>query len=129
MIGAGDRADLADRLLPLLADERWWVRTAAKESLADIGGEVVPIVRRALAHDDRFARNGAAEVLHELGVVDMLVRRIELDPRDEMAEADLAKIFAAGGDAVVRTALVRAPAGVRARLEQIAADAPRSHTA
>jgi HEAT repeat protein len=60
-------ADAAELLLPLLADRDWWVRAAAKESLQQLGPAVVPIVARALACPDAFARDGALEVLQALG--------------------------------------------------------------
>jgi hypothetical protein len=62
-IGAAGIDDLSVDVLPLLADSNWWVRAAAKESLLALGpagfrGAVV-----TLEHEDRFARDGALEII------------------------------------------------------------------
>ena len=64
--------EAAPTITRLLADQRWWVRTAAKDALRGIGADAVPSLSRLLAHEDPFARNGAAEVLQDVGVVDDL---------------------------------------------------------
>jgi len=64
------RRDLAAAVTPLLADREWWVRLAAKETLEAMGPAVWPDVVPYLSHADRFARNGAAEVLQNLGLLD-----------------------------------------------------------
>ena len=68
-LGDLERSDLAPRVLPLLADAQWWVRAAAKDALQAMGPSVAPAVAGFLEHPDRFARNGAAEVLQNLGVL------------------------------------------------------------
>ena len=79
------------RIARLLADERWWVRTAAKDALRGMGADAVPSLLSILAHDDPFARNGAAEVLQDVGFVDFLA----LDnPRSPLLE----RIYEAGGE-------------------------------
>jgi HEAT repeat protein len=84
-------AEAAPSITRLLADERWWVRTAAKDALRGMGNDAVPSLLSVLAHDDLFARNGAAEVLQDVGFVDFLV----LDnPRSPLLE----RIYAAGGE-------------------------------
>jgi HEAT repeat protein len=84
-------AEAAPSLAQLLADERWWVRTASKDALRGIGVDAVPALLSVLGHEDRFARNGAAEVLQDVGFVDFLA----LDsPHSPLLE----RIFAAGGD-------------------------------
>jgi HEAT repeat protein len=50
-------------LVPLLADANWWVRSAAKESLVALGDTARDAVVGALRHQDRFARDGAAEIV------------------------------------------------------------------
>jgi HEAT repeat protein len=60
-------------MLPLLADREWLVRSAAKQSLEAMGREIAPLVLEMLSHEDAFARNGAAEVLQNLGMFDALV--------------------------------------------------------
>ncbi len=88
------------RLLPLLGDEAWWVRAAAKDTLAALGPEVAPLLYPILESDDRFARNGAAEVLQDLGVVDDLLRTQPGSPL-------LHRIFAAGENGLLDAARLR----------------------
>jgi hypothetical protein len=63
--GAGTLGDgsLAAELLPLLGDENWWVRAASKESLLMLGNDGLDVALTALSHPDRFARDGALEVI------------------------------------------------------------------
>ena len=84
-------AEAAPTLVRLLADERWWVRTAAKDALRSLRSDAVPSLLSVLAHEDLFARNGAAEVLQDIGFVDFLA----LDnPRSPLLE----RIYEAGGE-------------------------------
>ena len=84
-------AEAAPSIVRLLADERWWVRTAAKDALRGLGSDAIPSLLSVLAHEDRFARNGTAEVLQDIGFVDSLA----LDnPRSPLLE----RIYAAGGE-------------------------------
>jgi HEAT repeat protein len=80
----------ADSLARLLRDPWWWVRSAAKDALRELGPRVVPAVLPYLESEDAFARNGAAEILQDLGVVDELAA---LDPAGDL----LSRIYAAGG--------------------------------
>ena len=105
-------AAAAPTLTGLLADERWWVRTAAKDALRGIGTEAVPSLLSVLTHSDSFARNGAAEVLQDVGFVDFLA----LDnPNSPLLE----RIFAAGGQRLREAAETRAQ-GVEEREVQAA---------
>ena len=63
---------IVPRLLPLLADEEWWVREATKQTLRAAGEGVASFLVPVLEWGDRFARNGAAEVLQDVGVLDRL---------------------------------------------------------
>ena len=84
-------ADAAPTIIRLFADERWWVRTAAKDALRGMGVDAVPSLLSILGSDDAFARNGAAEVLQDVGFVDFLA----LDnPRNPLLE----RIYEAGGE-------------------------------
>jgi HEAT repeat protein len=74
-----------------LSEEWWWVRTAAKDALRALGTEAVPSLLAMLTHDDPFARNGAAEVLQDIGFVDFLALD---DPRSPLLE----RIYEAGGE-------------------------------
>lgn len=84
-------ASAAPTICRLLADEQWWVRTAAKDALRGMGREAVPALLSVLGHEDAFARNGAAEVLQDIGFVDSLVA-------DGSSSALLERIYAAGGE-------------------------------
>ena len=59
---SGD-GSLATELLPLLADRNWWVGAAAKERLLRLGDEGLEVAQSALHHADRFARDGALEIV------------------------------------------------------------------
>jgi HEAT repeat protein len=72
-LGALRACSAARAMLPLLADREWLVRSAAKQSLEAMGREIAPLVLEMLSHEDAFARNGAAEVLQNLGMFDALV--------------------------------------------------------
>ena len=109
-LGRLGQVDQASELVALLADQQWWVRTAAKESLQELGDRVAPAVLPALKSDDSFVRDGAAEVLQNIGVVDELVRRLEQSPHDELALRTLRSIFESGGHAVAGAAVKRAVA-------------------
>ena len=93
-------ADAAPTITRLLADERWWVRTAAKDALRGMGSGAVPSLLSILAHDDPFARNGAAEVLQDIGFVDFLASD---NPRSPLLE----RIYDAGGERFREAALAR----------------------
>ena len=84
-------AEAAPTITRLLADERWWVRTAAKDALRGMGSDAVPSLLSILAHDDPFAQNGAAEVLQDIGFVDFLASD---NPRSPLLE----RIYEAGGE-------------------------------
>ncbi len=95
----GAPADVA-HVVPLLADERWWVRSAAKDALRTLGLGAIDVLHETLDDPDVFARNGAAEVLQDVGYVDTLI----VSGRDD---ALLERIFAAGGARLRRLALTR----------------------
>jgi HEAT repeat protein len=93
-------AEAAPTLARLLADERWWVRTAAKDALRGMGSDAVPSLLAMLNYDDRFAQNGAAEVLQDVGFVDFLVL-------DDARSPLLERIFVAGGEKLREAAEAR----------------------
>ncbi len=93
-------AAAAPTITRLLSDERWWVRTAAKDALRGLGTEAVPSLSAMLTHEDPFARNGAAEVLQDVGFVDFLAL-------DDPSSPLLAQIYAAGGDKLREAAEAR----------------------
>ncbi|MGH3136192.1 MAG: HEAT repeat domain-containing protein [Gaiellaceae bacterium] len=93
-------AAAAPTITRLLADERWWVRTAAKDALRGLGTESVPSLLSLLSHSDPFARNGAAEVLQDVGYVDFLAA-------DNPSSPLLERIYAAGGQKLREAAETR----------------------
>jgi HEAT repeat protein len=107
--GAGSAFALAG----LLGHERWWVRTAAKDALEGIGADAVPALIPVLSSYDEFARNGAAEVLQDIGLVDHLALE---DPRNPL----LARIYAAGGRKLREAAEARVARLREERQEQAA---------
>jgi HEAT repeat protein len=102
-------AEAAPTIARHLAEERWWVRTAAKDALRGMGSEAVPSLLAILGHEDPFARNGAAEVLQDIGFVDFLAVD---NPHSPLLE----RIYAAGGE-LYRDAVEARVAGV-AELDQ-----------
>jgi HEAT repeat protein len=105
-------AEAAPSLTRLLSDRRWWVRTAAKDALRGMGSDAVPSLLATLTHEDLFARNGAAEVLQDVGFVDFLAAD---NPRSPLLE----RIKVAGGErfrdaAEARAASAEVAEGVRA---------------
>ena len=101
-------APAAPSLCHLLADEQWWVRTAAKDALRGIGSDAVPALLSVLMHADAFARNGAAEVLQDIGFVDALTA-------DHPSSPLLERIYAAGGERMRIAAETRAAARPKLR--------------
>ncbi len=83
---------LAVGLLPLLADRNWWVRAAAKESLLQLGDAGLDVARSALSHADRFARDGALEII--LGSGRMQELEVLADTGDAGALETVAAIHA-----------------------------------
>jgi HEAT repeat protein len=92
--------EAAPTVARLLADERWWVRTAAKDALRGLGADAVSSLLSILAHEDPFARNGAAEVLQDIGFVDFLAL-------DNPGSPLLERIYEAGGERYRDTAEAR----------------------
>ena len=118
-LGELGQVEQAPELVALLGDPKWWVRAAAKESLQELGDGATSAVLPALKSDDRFVREGAAEVLQNMGVVDELIRRLELSPHDELALRTLRSIVERGGDAVAGAAAKRAAAAGSTRAAEL----------
>jgi len=106
----------ASFVAPLLADESWWVREAAREALVGAGPEVAAVVAPLVGDGDPALRKGAALVLQDVGAVDALV--------DSGEAGELERIMEAGGGRLQRAAAERArrrrgPIGPGTRLEQV----------
>ena len=99
--------DTAHIVAPLLADESWWVRAAAKETLAARPAAARAVLLDYLDHPDAFARNGAAEVLQNLGILDeLLAGGVEVEAHGDRPSPAL-RILAAGGPRLRRAAALR----------------------
>ena len=103
-------AEVAPSIARLLADERWWVRTASKDALRGMGADAVPSLLSILTHEDPFARNGAAEVLQDVGFVDFLAL-------DNPSSPLLERIYAAGGAKLEEAARARSEGAPARRVE------------
>ncbi len=104
-VGELGTIDEAPRLARSLRDPWWWVRSAAKGALRGFGPTVAGAVIPYLDDDDDFARNGAAEVLQDVGFIDSLATTGS-DGRL------LQRIFAAGGSGMRDAARLRAESEV-----------------
>lgn len=97
-LGELGHVDYADRVAVLLGDADWWVRLAAREALEMMGTDVWPVLVRCLDHRDKFVRNGAAEVVQNLGVLDSLIMLEAATDNPAGAKvAMLQRVAAAGG--------------------------------
>jgi HEAT repeat protein len=119
-LGDLGRRDLAREIALLLADDQWWVRAAAKDALQAMGPGVAPVVAALLDHPDRFARNGASEVLQNLGVLDDLATRAA----QGSGEGDvglLRKAAAAGGPVLAEGIVARSAPALSERVRTLLA--------
>lgn len=113
-------ADRAAAVTPLLGDAEFWVRLAARESLEEMGSEVWPVLVRCLDHPDRFVRNGAAEVVQNLGVLDSLIMLEAASDYPSRSKLDmLKKITEAGGVKFTDSLVERAGPEVGPRVRRL----------
>jgi HEAT repeat protein len=106
-LGAQGRPELAELVAKLLPDEEWWVRAGSKRALEQLGPDATRYVVPYLESDDAFARNAAAEVLQNTGVVDRLAHELIEDPANEPTRILLSSIVEAGGDRFEEALLAR----------------------
>ncbi|HEY6960484.1 MAG TPA: HEAT repeat domain-containing protein [Gaiellaceae bacterium] len=125
-IGSGGNPELVHRLVPLLRDEQWWVRTAAKEALAELGPSAEHVLVPMLRDDDAFARNGAAEVLLETGAVARWAAKAADEPDDEPLSVMIGAALRAGGDRVQQAALAAVTGRTRQKLARLIEQMPDS---
>ena len=119
-LGELGRTDQAERVAALLGDGDWWVRLAARESLEMMGPEVWPVMIRCLEHRDKFVRNGAAEVVQNLGVLDSLIMLEAASDNPASAKvAMLRRIASAGGARFTESLVERAGPVVGPRVRQL----------
>jgi HEAT repeat protein len=114
--------DLAADIAPLLADREWWVRSAAKEALQRMGPEIWSTLVPYLDHADQFARNGAAEVLQNIGILDSLIVLEAATARPSPTKIEmLRKITSAGGSRMTEALLDRVDQQTRPRVRDLLA--------
>ena len=105
------RSALASMIAPSLADRDWSVRTATKDALVRLGPATWRAVAAHLSSEDRFARNGAAEVLQDLGVLDWTLRGIASGVRPSPEAVDVLKrALREGGMPMADAAMLRSEA-------------------
>ena len=100
-VGVLGTIEEAPVLATSLANPWWWVRSAAKDALCNFGLPVAGVVIPYLENEDEFARNGAAEVLQNVGFLDSLATT---GSDGRLRE----RIFTAGGPALRDAARIRA---------------------
>jgi hypothetical protein len=105
------RQAIAASIAPALADREWSVRSAAKDGLLRLGPSVWRETAAQLSSTDGFARNGAAEVLQNLGVLDWTIRGLAsgVQPTPEAIDV-LRRALRAGGVAMADAAVLRTEA-------------------
>lgn len=114
--------DLAPEVAPLLADREWWVRSAAKDALQRMGSEIWSSLVPYLDHPDAFARNGAAEVLQNIGILDSLIVLEAATSRPSATKIEmLRKIASAGGSRMTEALLDRVDVQTRPRVRDLLA--------
>lgn len=112
--------EVAEEIAPLLTDREWWVRLAVKESLQLLGDEVWSVLVPYLDHEDGFARNGAAEVLQNIGVLDSLIVLEAVTAKPSTAKLEmLRKIASAGGTRMTAALLERVDVRTRPRVRAL----------
>jgi hypothetical protein len=100
-VGALGTVQDAPRLAKGLGDPKWWIRAAVKDALRGYGIGVAGAVIPLLEHVDPFVRNGAAEVLQDVGFVDAMA---STGREGELLE----RIMDAGGPSLRAAAKARA---------------------
>jgi HEAT repeat protein len=125
-IGRRGTVKAAGQVASLLRDQDWWVRTSAKRALENLGAEAVLAVTPHLRTNDEFGRNGAAEVLQNLGLVRTLVDRVATatNGEGEAAAVELAPILIAGGARFASLAVEHLDHDSGARVHAIVGDLP-----
>lgn len=125
-VRALDGASAASAIAERLADRDWWVRSAAKQALEQLGEVVATAVIPWLSHADRFARNGAAEVLQNTGVYARILVEEAQAPGDPVRQNVLTRLAAAGGRPMWNGHIVRVPSPIRVRARALGPEVPAS---
>jgi len=118
-LGVLGDAQAAPLVAPLLADKEWWVRYAAKVGLEAMGPAVADDLLPLLTHPDGFARNGAAEVLQNLGTFEWLLNKEAQAAGVNGHHGQLEALARAGGLQMSEAALDRLAPETRGRAAQV----------
>lgn len=105
-LGDLERSEHAAAVATLLADGDWWVRAAAKQALEAMGPDIWTALLPCLSHPDKFVRNGAAEVIQNLGILDSLIVMEAASDSPSAAKVDLLRRIAEAGGARLAESLV-----------------------
>ena len=113
-------ADLgaASFVAPLLADESWWVREAAREALVGLGPRSRRSCRRSWTRRIRMLRKGAALVLQDVGAIDALAGQ-RREPASSSGSWRPAAFGSVGCGRRARTQEVRLASTAGASLERV----------
>jgi len=114
-LGALQSVEDAPRVARLLADREWSVRDAARAGLEAMGPDVARSLIPLLDGPDRFARNGAAEVLQNVGTFERLLTEEATGPGDPVRTDRLGRLARAGGYWMSEAVLDRLPADAHGR--------------
>ncbi len=112
-LGKRRHTEAAGEVAALLADPDWRVRYSAKRALEAMGQAAEPAALAQLQSPDRFARNGAAEVLQNLAVLERLVIAEAAGPPDPARGRALVALGEAGGPGMRDAVLARLDPAVR----------------
>ena len=117
------RRIFAAAIAPFLSDIAFEVRLAAKESLVELGTVTWRETAAELESKDEFARNGAAEVLQNLGLLDRAIAEIGngIKPNDDLLDM-LTRALHAGGQPMVEAAGARSSPHVSPGVEALLAN-------
>jgi HEAT repeat protein len=116
-LGALGCTEFAGKIASLLGDTEWWVRLAAKETLVDMGPSVWRTAAAQLDSNDAFARDGAAEILQNMGILQYLASQaIGAGTSREHLQL-LRKAVAVGGRGFLESALSSGETAIRARVK------------
>jgi HEAT repeat protein len=108
LLPGAERREVIQAIASRLGDEAWDVRQSAKEALVSFGPPAWKEVAMHLDATDAFARNGAAEVLQNIGLIDQLVDAAASgQSSDPVVKLVLARAFEAGGAKMVEAAHAR----------------------
>jgi HEAT repeat protein len=115
-IGALGLVEFSRDVAAKLADQDWSTRDAAKRVLEGFGTAAEPAVLDMLDSDDLFARNGAAEILQNVGSFERLLTLEAIGPSDPRRVIQIRRIAVAGGLDLWQAVVSNLPLELRPRV-------------